>query len=348
LCARAEETDIIHSRGVPVVVEARIFDFIVGEESGGERIDAYLSDQIPDLSRSRIQKAVRALDCTVDGEPVGKPSRKVHEGERIILRFSPPRPIEVQAEEIPIDIVFEDEHLVVVNKRAGMVVHPAPGNENGTLVNALLAHCSDLSGIGGTLRPGIVHRLDAGTSGLLVVAKNDAAHIALSRQLMERTVGRIYFAVVWGEMPAAEGDIDLPIGRSPRDRKRMAVVPSGGREAHTSYYVLDTISPFQYIRLKLGTGRTHQIRVHLSHTGHPVLGDSVYGGRRIRRGALSGGDVETAGKVLSMIDRQALHAGELSFVHPATGDALAFRAKPPADMQSVLELLGIKHSAEYE
>ncbi len=330
------------------MTEERFFNFIVDEEDSGERIDTFLSEQIPELSRSRIQKAVRALDCRVNGEPVGKPSRKVHEGEHIILQFSPPKPIEVLPEEIQLDIVFEDENLVVVNKRSGMVVHPAPGNESGTLVNALLAHCSDLSGIGGSLRPGIVHRLDAGTSGLLVVAKNDASHIALSRQLMERKVGRVYFAVVWGEMPAASGEIDLPIGRSPRDRKKMAVVPTGGREAYTSYYVLDTISPFQYIRLKLGTGRTHQIRVHLSHNGHPVLGDSVYGGRRIRKGTLSKNEAETAGKALSMIDRQALHAGELSFVHPATGNVMTFRARLPADILSVLELLGIKHLAENE
>lgn len=328
--------------------EEKIFNFIVGEENSGERIDAYVSDQIPELSRSRIQKAIRAGDCVVDGGPAAKPSRKVHEGERVELRFSPPEPIEVLPEEIPLDVVFEDEHLVVVNKRAGMVVHPAPGNEHGTLVNALLAHCRDLSGIGGSLRPGIVHRLDSGTSGLLVVAKNDETHIALSRQLMERRVGRVYVAVVWGEMPASRGEISLPMGRSPRDRKKMAVVPAGGKEAYTSYYVLDTIRPFQYIGLKLGTGRTHQIRVHLSHTGHPVLGDSVYGGRRIRKRTLSKKEIETAGKALSMIERQALHAAELSFVHPATGDAMTFRAQLPADIHSILELLGIKHLAENE
>jgi 23S rRNA pseudouridine1911/1915/1917 synthase len=189
------------------------------------------------------------------------------------------------------------------------------------------------------MRPGIVHRLDRGTSGLLVVAKSDEVHISLSRQLMDRRIRRIYLALVWGEMPARSDTIELPIGRSPGDRKKMAVVMDRGKDAATSYYVLDTFSPFQYIRLKLWTGRTHQIRVHLSHTGHPVLGDPVYGGRKLRKGPLSKHEIETAGKALKLIERQALHAGELSFVHPVTGDELNFTASLPADFDSVLELL---------
>jgi 23S rRNA pseudouridine1911/1915/1917 synthase len=318
----------------------RLFSFIVDEEESGERIDAFLSSRLAELSRSRIQKGIRAGDVAVDGEPATKPSRTVTGGELVTLRFSPPRPIEVLPEDIPLNIVFEDEHVVVVDKGAGMVVHPAPGHERGTLVNALLAHCTDLSGIGGVLRPGIVHRLDSGTTGLLVVAKNDEAHVALSRQLMDRTVSRVYYAVIWGEMPGARGEIDLPIGRSPRDRKKMAVVPRGGREARTKYYTLDTISPFQYITLKLRTGRTHQIRVHCSHLGHPVLGDAVYGGRRIRKGTLSKAEQDVAGRALSVIDRQALHAGKLSFVHPATNETVAFEAPFPLDFRSVLEIIG--------
>jgi 23S rRNA pseudouridine1911/1915/1917 synthase len=315
------------------------YEILVGDEDDGERLDLVLSGHMPELSRSRIQKSIRAGDVRVDGESVAKVAARVHGGARITLDISPPRPVDVRPEAIPLDIAYEDEHLVVVNKPAGMVVHPAPGHDSGTLVNALLAHCRDLSGIGGVLRPGIVHRLDAGTSGLLVAAKNDETHISLSRQLAARTVSRIYFAVVWGEMPAGEGVLEYAIGRSPRDRKKMAVVREGGREAVTSYYVLDTYRPFQYIRIKLGTGRTHQIRVHLSYIGHPVLGDPVYGGRRLRKGSGARGEFESAKRTLSRIDRQALHAGELSFVHPATGERVTFTAPAPDDFQSVLDIL---------
>jgi 23S rRNA pseudouridine1911/1915/1917 synthase len=314
------------------------YQFLVGEEESGERIDAFLSAQIPELSRSRIQKSIRAGELTVDGGPVGKPSRRVQEGESVELTFGPPRPLEIEPEEIPLDILYEDDGLIVLDKPPGMVVHPSPGHESGTLVHALLAHCRSLSGIGGVLRPGIVHRLDAGTSGLLVAAKSDEVHIALSRQLMERRVERIYYALVWREMKEITGTIDLPLGRSPRDRKKMTVV-AGGREAVTTYYVLDTFGPFQYIKLKLGTGRTHQIRVHLSHVGNPVLGDPAYGGRRIRRGTLSKTEIELAEKVLSLIGRQALHAGELSFEHPIKHADMRFTAPLAPDMQEVLGLL---------
>jgi 23S rRNA pseudouridine1911/1915/1917 synthase len=321
------------------LTDNRSFEFLVDEDDVGERLDSFLSAQIPELSRSRIQKALRAGDVLVDGEPAAKSAQKVRQGERVALTFSPPRPLEIVPEDIPLDIAYEDEHLLVVNKAPGMVVHPAPGHESGTLVHALMAHCKNLSGIGGVLRPGIVHRLDAGTSGLLVVAKDDATHIALSRALMERAVSRLYCALVWGEMPERTGVIDMPIGRSPIDRKKMAVVFEGGREAHTTYYVIDTFGPFQYIRLKLGTGRTHQIRVHLSRVGHPVLGDPAYGGRRERRGGLTGKAAAAADKALSMIDRQALHAEELSFVHPATGEPVTFKAALPADFRAVLDFL---------
>ena len=317
----------------------RRYVFLVDEEDGGERIDAYLSEQIPELSRSRIQKSIRSGELTVGGSPVTKPSRRVHEGDRLELVFSPPKPLDLEPEEIPLDILYEDDGLVVLDKPAGMVVHPSPGHDRGTLVHALLAHCRNLSGIGGVMRPGIVHRLDAGTSGLLMVAKSDEVHIALGRMLMERRIERIYYAVVWGEVEGETGTIDLPVGRSPRDRKKMAVLPEGGKEAFTTYYLLDTHGPFQYIRLKLGTGRTHQIRVHLSHTGNPVLGDPIYGGRRVRKGSLTKGEIELAARLLTLIDRQALHAGELSFEHPLTGVPMRFEAPPPLDMQSVLDVL---------
>jgi 23S rRNA pseudouridine1911/1915/1917 synthase len=321
------------------LTDTKSFDFLVDEDDGGERLDSFLSAQIPELSRSRIQKAIHAGDVLVDGTPVLKGARKIRQGERIGLTFSPPRPLEIVPEKIPLDIVYEDAHLLVVNKAPGMVVHPAPGHETGTLVHALMAHCENLSGIGGVLRPGIVHRLDAGTSGLLVVAKDDETHIALSRALMERRVSRIYCALVWGQMSAPTGVIDMPIGRSPGDRKKMAVVSEGGREARTTYYVVDTFGPFQYIRLRLGTGRTHQIRVHLSRVAHPVLGDPVYGGRKERRGRLAGKAAAVAERALSLIDRQALHAEELSFVHPATGEQMTFKAPLPDDFRAVLDFL---------
>jgi 23S rRNA pseudouridine1911/1915/1917 synthase len=314
--------------------------FLVDEDDGGSRLDSYLSAQLPELSRSRVQKAIRAGEVLVDGEPATKPALRVGEGERIAIAFSPPKPLEIAAEPIPLDVVYEDEHLLVVNKPAGMVVLPASGHETGTLVNALLAHSRNLSAIGGYLRPGIVHRLDAGTSGLLVVAKGDEAHIALARDLMERRVRRVYEAIIWGELPEASGVIDLPIGRSPVDRKKMAVVERGGKEARTAYSVIDTFGPFQYIRLKLETGRTHQIRVHLSRVGHPVLGDPASAGRRTNWGGLPGKAAQTAKRALAMIDRQALHAKELSFTHPATGAGAAFSTPLPADMAAVLEFLG--------
>jgi len=321
------------------LTDKKSFDFLVDEDDGGERLDSFLSAQIPELSRSRIQKAILAGDVRVGGASAHKSAQKVRQGERIELVFSPPRPLEIVPESIPLDIVYEDEHLLVVNKAPGMVVHPAPGHETGTLVHALLAHCTNLSGIGGVLRPGIVHRLDAGTSGLLVVAKDDETHIALSRALMARAVNRIYAALVWGQMPEETGVIDLPIGRSRHDRKKMAVVPEGGKEALTTYYIVDTFGPFQYIRLKLGTGRTHQIRVHLAQVEHPVLGDPVYGGRKGRRGGLAGKVASVADKALAMIDRQALHAEELSFVHPATGERMTFKAPLPDDFGAVLNFL---------
>ena len=321
------------------MTDRTIHSFVVDEEGEGDRVDAFLGERVPELSRSRVQKEIRVGGVEVNGAVVAKSSHRLREGDRVVLAFAPPRPPSIEPEDLPLVVVHEDRHLVVVDKAAGMVVHPAPGHPRGTLVNALLHHCGDLSGVGGVLRPGIVHRLDAGTTGLLVVAKTDEAHISLSRQLMARTVERIYLAVVWGEMPAAAGTIDRPVGRSPRDRKKMAVTP-GGRKAVTSYSVLDTRNPFQYITLKLGTGRTHQIRVHLSAEGHPVLGDPSYGGRRVERAAFPKAELDRANRSLAAIDRQALHAAELSFVHPATGERMRFSASPPADMAAVLGLLG--------
>lgn len=312
---------------------------MVDSEDDGDRLDVFLNNSIPELSRSRVQKAIRNGDVMVGGVKETKQSKSVHEGESVELTFSPPRPLEAVPENIPLDILYQDENLLVINKPPGMVVHPAPGHPGGTMVNALLFHCDNLSGIGGVLRPGIVHRLDKGSSGLLVVAKNDRSHISLSRQLAERKMKRVYRAIIWGEMKEKEGTIDRPIGRSPRNRKKMAVVERGGRNAVTYYRVLDTNSPFQYIELKLGTGRTHQIRVHLSYISHPILGDPVYGGRKVRRNLLGKAGIEKAEEALSLINRQALHAERLSFLHPRDGEVLNFRVDPPDDFRAVLERL---------
>jgi 23S rRNA pseudouridine1911/1915/1917 synthase len=321
------------------VVEQQHYGFLVGEEDSGERIDVYLAELIPELSRSRIQKALRSGEVLAGGSAISKASRKVHEGEWVELRLMPPKPLEIRPQAIPIEVVYEDDDLIVVNKPAGMVVHPAPGHPDGTLVNALLHHCKNLSGIGGVLRPGIVHRLDRGTSGLLAAAKNDRVHTALSRQIMDRKVGRVYRALVWGGMPQPSGVLSFPIGRSKRNRKKMAVVSTGGRESVTSYYMLDTFGPFGYIMLRLGTGRTHQIRVHLSHAGHPVFGDPEYGGRRIRKDSLSRVESEAAAKALSCIERQALHASELAFIHPSTGHEMTFSTELPPDFQAALDIV---------
>jgi len=324
------------------VNDRKKYEFIVDEEDAGERIDRYLSDRIPGFSRTRIQKAINAGDVRVDGEPAPKPAMSLKEEQRISVDISPPTPIRAVPEKIDIDIVYEDEDLLVVNKKAGLVVHPAPGNTSGTLVNALLYHCGDLSGIGGEIRPGIVHRLDKDTSGLLVVAKNDRAHIGLSDQLMKRKVRREYRTIIWGQMKEREGSISAPIGRSPSNRKKMTVLESGGREAMTYYNIIDTFAPFQYIKVRLGTGRTHQIRVHFSYAGRFVLGDPEYGGRKIRKGNLSADEIRLAEKALSVIERQALHAAQLAFVHPVRNREMVFSAPLPEDFREVLAIIGGK------
>ena len=317
----------------------KIYEFIVDEESAGERLDLYLGGQIPKLSRSRIQKAIKSGEVLVDRSEVTNVSYRVGDNERVLLEFTPPEPMKAFPEDIPLNIVYEDKFLVVLDKPPALVVHPAPGHRSGTLVNALLYHCDDLSGIGGVLRPGIVHRLDKDTSGLLVVAKNDEVHLSLSRQLLERTVSRVYHAIILGQMPTLEGVIDRPIGRSRRNRKKMTVVKSGGRDAVSYYNVMDTFPPFQYIKIKLGTGRTHQIRVHFSHFGRPILGDPDYGGRKLRKGGFSDEEKKIVQKALSIIDRQALHAAELSFYHPIAGREMSFNAVLPDDFESVLSVI---------
>lgn len=289
----------------------------------GWRLDVALAaDATLALSRSRVQALIAAGAVTVDGVPVTKSGLKLRGGEQIVIEVPPDRPAEAIAEDLPLAVVYEDADLIVINKPRGLVVHPAAGHSSGTLVNALLSHCPDLAGIGGVLRPGIVHRLDRGTTGLLVVAKTQRAHEALTRAIKARAIHREYLAIVWGVPDAAQGRIEAPIGRHPVDRKRMAVVEDG-RPAVTHFAVLESFSRAALLRCVLETGRTHQIRVHMAFIGHPIIGDPVYGGRRDPCGM--GG--------------QALHAAALAFAHPVDGRPLRFEVPPPEDFQQLLARL---------
>lgn len=251
------------------------FTLTVKEEESGQRIDRYLSGKDIFSSRAFLQKLIKADKVKVNGTPV-KASYKLESTDEIEVDYAEPQPLEVQAEDLPLEILYEDGDLIVINKPRGMVVHPAAGNSRGTLVNALLAHCHDLSGIGGVIRPGIVHRLDKDTSGVLVAAKNDRAHLCLAKQLKDHTMIRRYLALVHGRFKEDAGRIDAPIGRHPVQRKKMAVV-AGGKPAITHYRVLEELGGYTLVELRLETGRTHQIRVHMRHIGHPVAGDQVYG-----------------------------------------------------------------------
>lgn len=300
-----------------------------------ERIDKYLSEEVRVATRSQIQRLLRAGLVRVNGRQV-KASHRLRGGEVLRVTVPDPEPSAIVAEPIPLEIIYEDRFLLVVNKPAGMVVHPGAGVRKGTLVNALLARCKDLSGIGGVVRPGIVHRLDKGTSGLLVVAKDDATHLALSRALAERQIKRTYEAVVWGVPARKQATVETLLGRSPSDRKRMAVRMVAGRKAITKYQVVEDLGFASRLVLDLQTGRTHQIRVHLAHVGHPVFGDPVYGGRRRSYCGLALRDLAEARALLEVIDRQALHARELRFVHPVLGREMNLTAALPEDMERLL------------
>jgi 23S rRNA pseudouridine1911/1915/1917 synthase len=294
------------------------FEFEVTPEASGTRLDVFLVDNLKHgYSRTLIRKYIDDGRVLVNGQPA-KASHEVVCDEVITIDMPPPDDMKLEPENIPLDIVFEDKDLIVVNKQAGLVVHPAPGNYTGTLVNALLYHCKDLSGIGGVMRPGIVHRLDKDTSGLIVAAKNDVSHRELSEQFKDKKASRVYVALVKGVMEFDNDMINLPIGRHHMHREKMDVDFSGGRDASTVYHVLGRYKDFTVCELVLGTGRTHQIRVHLAHIGYPVLGDRTYG--------YSNG-----------IARQALHAKRLSFVHPATKKRVEFDTELPDDMREVIE-----------
>lgn len=306
----------------------------VGAEHAGRRLDVFVAQVCPDLSRAAAQRLIREGRVLLDGEPA-KPSKAVPAGSVVRVEIPPPRPYRAEPEDIPLDIIYEDADLIVVNKPSGMVVHPAAGNWEGTLVNALLAHCGDLAGIGGELRPGIVHRLDKDTSGLIVAAKNDHAHRRLQRQISQRSAERAYWAICWGTGLAQEFAVDAPIGRDPHHRKRMAVVRQGGRPARTLFRLLEPLPPMSLVEARLRTGRTHQIRVHLNHLRHPVVGDPTYGrARQLPRRAPA-----ALRQALRGLHGQALHSRLLVLEHPRTGEELTLEAEPPADFRRLLEAL---------
>jgi 23S rRNA pseudouridine1911/1915/1917 synthase len=321
----------------------------VTPEDAGARIDRFLAKALGgEMSRARLQALVAEGGVTVNGAPATQPSRKVQAGETVELAVPEPEAPEPEGEDIPLTILFEDEHLVVVDKPAGLVVHPGPGNWTGTLVNALIHHCGDtLSGIGGVKRPGIVHRLDRDTSGVMVVAKTDTAHRALAEQFAahgkDGRMERAYLALVWGVPARPAGVIDAPLGRSNADRTKRAVVPEGrpdARHARTAYEVVERLgrpAPLaSLVRCRLETGRTHQIRVHMAHIGHPLMGDEVYGAGYRSKSAKLG---EEAATRLAALGRQALHAARLGFVHPASGERMVFETPLPADMAELLAAL---------
>ena len=293
--------------------------------------------QAQGFSRARVQSLIKSGHVQCDGRAVLDTSYAVRGGELCSIEIPTPVAALPEAQDIPLDVVFEDDDLLVLNKPAGLVVHPAAGNWDKTLVNALLAHCGDsLSGIGGVARPGIVHRLDKDTSGLMVVAKNDKAHQALTAQFADRSLSRVYQALVWGLPNPLEGAVEGAIGRHPRARQKMAVVTHGGKEALTFYETLDVFGTLvALVSCKLATGRTHQIRVHMAHIGHPVVGDPLYGSRRRTPSGQDKGLVAQ----LHNFGRQALHAGEIKFIHPRTGKRLSFKAPLPKDMVDLLKSL---------
>ena len=292
-------------------------------EQTGERLDVFLVRQQPDFSRAHVQKLIREGSALVDGK-MRKANYKLNDGARITLTIPEAEPVEIKAEDIPLDILYEDEDIIVVNKARGMVVHPASGVNSGTLVNALLFHCHDLSGINGEIRPGIVHRLDKDTSGVMVCAKNDKAHVDLAEQIRTKSAHRIYRAIVHGNIKEEAGIIKGDIGRHLTDRKKMAIVQENGKPAVTHFKVLERFGDYTLVECRLETGRTHQIRVHMTSIGHPLVNDPKYGPRKSTPFAIEG---------------QALHSLTLTLRHPSTGEEMRFEAPLPEDMQKILTAL---------
>ncbi len=300
------------------------YTFIIDKENQSTRIDSVLSLLLPDTSRSFIQKLIEGGNLKLNDELMTSKKYKVSEGDRVEIVIPPPEKLSVEAENIPLDIVYEDDDVLVVNKPKGMVVHPAAGNYTGTLVNAIMYHCGDrLSSINGVIRPGIVHRIDKDTSGLLMIAKNDVAHEFLSSQLAEHSITRRYKAIVYNNFAEDTGTVDAPIGRDPKNRLKMAVTDQNSKHAVTHWTVMERFGKYTLIEARLETGRTHQIRVHMSYIKHPLVGDQVYGPAK-----------------QSLIQTgQMLHAEVLGFIHPRTGEYMEFRAEPPEEFQNLLERL---------
>ena len=311
--------------------------FTVGPDDEGQRLDSFLTRQCPDLSRSRIHTDMKDDRVLVDDRLRPKGFR-LKAGSRVVFRPGVKPEMVAVAQDIPLDIVYEDDHILVVDKPVGMVVHPAVGHPDGTLVNALLHHCKNLSTEGGPLRPGIVHRLDRDTSGLMTVALTDVAHRHLSEQLQDRRMGRTYLTVSWGRWKEDEDTLSGDIGRHPRFRQKMAVVKQGGKPAVSRYRVLEDFGFVQMCEVQLETGRTHQIRVHFAHHGHPVVGDLMYGDDQRARG-IHNLDRSQANRMVKAARRQLLHATGLRLIHPATEETLEFSSAPPPDMAKVLEIL---------
>jgi len=313
------------------------FSLDVTEKYQGRRLDQFLSEANLSLSRSQAKKLIETGNILLNQKPT-KPSAHLKAGDRISGALPQPKPLSLQPEPLPLDIIYEDSSIIVIDKPSGMVVHPAYGNPSGTLVNALLYHCKDLTGINGILRPGIVHRLDKDTSGVIVVAKDDEAYHQLTKQFKDRTVEKAYLAIAYGKFGEEEGLIDSAIGRHPSERKRMSTRTKKGRAAITRWKVRERLDGFTFLEIFPQTGRTHQIRVHLSSMGHALLGDPVYG-RKGRLGSIH--DLVLKG-CLKKMDRQALHAHRLGFNHPRTGERVQFVSPIPQDMKEVLEWLRLQ------
>lgn len=297
--------------------------FTVGSQDTNSRIDIYLAQHVKGMSRNRVQGLIEEGRVTVNESLCEDKNYRLKQGDRVSINVPPPEQVSLEAENIELDIIYEDQDLLVINKPGGMVVHPAPGHSRGTMVNALLGHCRDLSGIGGVIRPGIVHRLDKDTTGLLIAVKNDLAYSEISRQLKERKLLREYIALVCGQVSPVSGQIEAPIGRHPRNRKKMAVV-EGGREAVTRYRVIKLYNRHSLLKLNLETGRTHQIRVHLSYIGYPVVGDPLYA-----KGAKGGLPSE-------LVPAQLLHARKIKFKHPRSGELFQFSVPLPEPFKKAL------------
>lgn len=297
--------------------------FTIETDDVNKRVDVFLNEEMEDVSRSALQKNIEKGNITVNGEKISK-NYKLRLGDIVEAELPPPENIDIVPEDIPLDIMYEDDDLIVINKPQNMVVHPALGHYTGTLVNALMFHCGDnLSGINGVLRPGIVHRIDKDTSGVLVIAKSDLAHKGLSEQLAEHSMKRVYNAIVYNSFSEESGTVDRNIDRSKNDRKKMAVVMQGGRNAVTHYKVIEKLGKYTWVELQLETGRTHQIRVHMSYIGHPLLGDPVYGPK----------------KCPFNLNGQVLHAKVLGFIHPRTGEYMEFNSELPDYFSSLIERL---------